>query len=121
VGSVEAACLARARDYHEWCENTRQQSVTATFIPTGVSTAFPPGDADVYAQASVKLEIAVVVLTSSVTCKERIPILHKLMSPALEHSDFTVHIIYFGDSGVSVDVPGAVRQRRHAAPWCARS
>lgn len=110
VGTIEAACLARARDYYEWCENTRQQRITATFVPTGAAATFPPNDSEICAQANAKLELAVVVLTSSATCQERVPIMHKIMARrALQHSDFTAHIIYFGDSGVRVDVPGAVR------------
>ena len=40
--------------------------------------------------------------------------MHKMMAPALALPHFTAHLIYFGDSGVKVDVPGAVSERERA-------
>ena len=37
----EAACLARAREWFEYCENSPPQSVLAAFAPTGASVVFP--------------------------------------------------------------------------------
>ena len=44
VGEVEGKCLARAKDYFEWCGNNPTQQIIATFIPTGSQHVFPPDE-----------------------------------------------------------------------------
>lgn len=41
VGQNEANCLARAKQYFEWCENKVHQQVIAVFVPSGAETAYP--------------------------------------------------------------------------------
>ena len=44
VGTDEAACLERARQYSEWCGNQLHQQTIVTYAPTGASAAYPPDD-----------------------------------------------------------------------------
>eukprot|EP00960_Hanusia_phi_P052120 761254-Hanusia_phi.AAC.7 len=44
VGEVESKCLARSKDYFEWCGNSPTQQIIATFIPTGNQQIFPPDE-----------------------------------------------------------------------------
>ena len=44
VGVSEERCLARAREYSEWCGNKMYQQIIATFTPTGATRAYPPDD-----------------------------------------------------------------------------
>ena len=46
VGRDEAACLARARYYFEWCENGRDQRIASTYVPTGAISIFPPEEVE---------------------------------------------------------------------------
>ena len=52
VGSREASCLARARQWHLYCGNTPAEPMTATFTPTSATNTFP----DVDAAEDVQLE-----------------------------------------------------------------
>ena len=93
----------RLRELFEWCDNTRRQSISATFTPSGSSAAFPLEEDEVYAQAKDTLEVALVILTSSATCLERVPVMHRAITAAgLSTTGFKFHLLYFGDSGVRV-------------------
>ena len=43
------------------------------------------------------------ILTSSATCLERVPVMHRAITAAgLSTTGFKFHLLYFGDSGVRV-------------------
>jgi hypothetical protein len=45
VDSQEAACLARAQFWHQFCRNSPSSPMTASFVPTAASLTFPHADA----------------------------------------------------------------------------
>ena len=42
VGQSEGACLSRAQDYYDGCENNDSLPILARFIPSGSETFYPP-------------------------------------------------------------------------------
>ena len=44
VGSSAQACLDRAKQYWEWCENDKNHPVFVNHAPSGESSSFPPDD-----------------------------------------------------------------------------
>ena len=56
VGSSEARCLLRAKEYFDWCRNDWHQQIIVTFAPTGAQHVFPADE--VVEQAIERLSAA---------------------------------------------------------------
>ena len=41
VGQNETRCLERSQEYFDFCGNTPEQVVVASFVPSGAERAFP--------------------------------------------------------------------------------